>query len=158
VNGIVTNSGTLFASGSGSVLEIANGAVVNGGVAKVGNGIVDIQGRKQREGHLPGWRQRRAATRGRCRWSDGLSGKVSGFGVSGGISHADHTQYIDLTSVGFAAGQISASYTPANATSGTLRVSSGGTVVADITFVGAYVTSNFHISSGAGGSVQITDP
>jgi hypothetical protein len=67
VNGIVTNSGTLFASGSGSVLEIANGAVVNGGVAKVGNGIVDIQGRKQREGHLPGWRQRRAATRGRCR-------------------------------------------------------------------------------------------
>ena len=78
--------------------------------------------------------------------------------MSGGISHADHTQYIDLTSVGFAAGQISASYTPANATSGTLRVSSGGTVVADITFVGAYVTSNFHISSGAGGSVQITDP
>ncbi len=50
--------------------------------------------------------------------------------------------------------------TPANPsnTSGTLRVSSGGIVVADITLVGKYATSNFHISSGAGGTVEITDP
>src|SRR4029077_18847779 len=44
VSGTVSNSGTLFASGSGSLLELASGSVVNGGVAKVGNGIVDIQG------------------------------------------------------------------------------------------------------------------
>ena len=65
---------------------------------------------------------------------------------------------LNLTSVTSAAGQISASYMPANATSGTLIVSSGGTVVADITLVGAYVSSNFHISSGVGGTVEITDP
>jgi hypothetical protein len=85
---------------------------------------------------------------------------VSGFGVSGGISHADHTQYIDLTSVTSAASEITLSYTSANAsnTSGTLKVSSGGMVVADITLVGAYVTSNFSFSSGTGGTVEITDP
>jgi len=37
-------------------------------------------------------------------------------------------------------------------------VSSGGTLVADITLVGKYVTSNFHVSSGVGGTVEITDP
>ena len=85
---------------------------------------------------------------------------MSGFGVSGGVSHADHAQYIDLTLVNFASGQITLSYTSANAsnTSGTLKVSSGGTAVADITLVGAYATSNFHVSSAAGGTVEITDP
>ena len=88
------------------------------------------------------------------------TGKVSGFGVSGGISHADHAQYIDLTSVDFTSGAITLSYTSANAsnTSGTLMVTSGGTEVADISLVGAYVTGNFHVSSGAGGTVEITDP
>ena len=41
---------------------------------------------------------------------------------------------------------------------GVLRVSSGTTVVAAIHLAGAYVTSNFHIGSGIGGSVAITDP
>ena len=160
VSGTVNNSGTLFASGSGSLLEIANGAVVNGGVAEVGNGIVDIQGASSENVTF------QAGGSGGLDLADdaadptAYTGKVFGFGVSGGISHADHTQYIDLTSVSFAAGQISASYTSANAsnTSGTLIVSSGSAVVADITLVGAYVTSNFHISSGAGGTVEITDP
>jgi hypothetical protein len=140
------------------VLKIASGAVINGGVAKVGNGIVDIQGASSENVTF------QAGGSGGLQVADdaadktAYTGKVSGFGVSGGISHADHTQYIDLTSVSFAAGQISASYTPANATSGTLRVSSGGAEVADITFVGKYVTSNFHISSGVGGTVEITDP
>ena len=51
------------------------------------------------------------------------------------------------------------SYTPANAwnNSGTLMVYSGGVVVADITVVGAYVASNYHITTGAGGTEEITD-
>jgi hypothetical protein len=134
--------------------------VVNGGTAEVGNGIVDIQGASSENVTF------QAGGSGGLELADdaadttAYTGKVSGFGVSGGISHADHTQYIDLTSVTFSAGQISASYASANAsnTSGTLMVSSGGTLVADITLVGKYVTSNFHISSGVGGTVEITDP
>jgi hypothetical protein len=42
--GKVTNGGTLFASGSGSLIKIVNGVVVNGGVAEVGNGLVAILG------------------------------------------------------------------------------------------------------------------
>ena len=159
VSGTLTNSGTLFASGFGSVLEIASGAVVNGGVAEVGNGVVDILGASSENVTF------QAGGSGGLELADdaadktAYTGKVSGFGVSGGISHADHTQYIDLTAVTSAAG-ITLSYTPANAsnTSGTLMVSSGGVVVADITLVGAYVASNFHITTGAGGTVEITDP
>jgi len=108
--GTVRNSGTLFASGSGSLLEIANGAVVNGGTAEVGNGM-SISRDEQREGQLPGWRQRRARTRDDAAGPTAYTGKVSGFGVSGGISHADHTQYIALTSVTSAANEITLSYT-----------------------------------------------
>ena len=44
VSGTVTNGGTLFASAAGDLIEIASGAVVNGGVALIGNGVVDIAG------------------------------------------------------------------------------------------------------------------
>jgi hypothetical protein len=160
VSGTVINSGTLFASGSGSLLELASGAVVSGGIAKVGNGIVNIQGASSENVAF------QAGGSGGLELADDAAdpatytGKVSGFGVSGGISHADHAQYIDLTSVSFAPGAITLSYTSANAsnTSGTLMVSSGGTAVADIALVGAYATSNFHVGSGAGGTVEITDP
>ncbi len=42
VSGSLVNSGTLFASASGGLVEIAGGAVVSGGVVEVGNGIVDV--------------------------------------------------------------------------------------------------------------------
>jgi hypothetical protein len=42
VSGITANSGTLYASGSGSAIEIASGAVVNGGTTEVGDGTVEI--------------------------------------------------------------------------------------------------------------------
>jgi hypothetical protein len=42
VSGTVANSGTLFASGAGSLLDIAG--VVNGGITEVGNGTVEIGG------------------------------------------------------------------------------------------------------------------
>ena len=44
VGGTIVNDGTLYAVGSGSLVEIISGAVVNGGIAEVGNGVVDIQG------------------------------------------------------------------------------------------------------------------
>jgi hypothetical protein len=41
--GAVANSGALFASGAHGLVEILSGAVVTGGgIAKVGNGVVDI--------------------------------------------------------------------------------------------------------------------
>jgi hypothetical protein len=44
VSGTVTNGGTLFASATGDLIEIASGAVVNGGVALIGDGIVEFAG------------------------------------------------------------------------------------------------------------------
>jgi hypothetical protein len=82
---------------------------------------------------------------------------VSGFG---GTAHENKNQFIDLVSVTSAANTISTSYLSANAlnTSGTLFVSSGGVQVAAITMVGHYSAGNFVITSGAGGTVEITDP
>ncbi|HWX82148.1 MAG TPA: hypothetical protein VNX23_04350 [Bradyrhizobium sp.] len=55
---------------------------------------------------------------------------------------------------------MSASYSSSTANSGVLTVTSGGSanVVAVIDFIGHYVTSNFHITSGAGGTVEVFDP
>jgi hypothetical protein len=79
---------------------------------------------------------------------------VSNTSLSGGVTNSHHntTQFIDLINVTSAA-NVSATFS-----AGVLRVSSGTTVVAAIHLAGAYVTSNFHIGSGIGGSVAITDP
>ena len=149
VSGTLTNSGTLFASGSGSVLKIANGAVVNGGVAEVGNGIVDIQGASSENVTF------QAGGSGGLQLADdtadptAYTGKVSGFGQN---TH----QFIDLPEIGSAGATLS--YTSSSSDSGVLTVSSGGAAVAIIDLVGHYVTSNFHIGSGIGGSVEIIDP
>ena len=52
MSGAVTNGGTLFASASGSLVEIASGAVVNGGVALIGDGIINIAGSSGGHGRL----------------------------------------------------------------------------------------------------------
>jgi hypothetical protein len=75
----------------------------------------------------------------------------------GCVNHTNHAQFIDLVGVTFSAGQITSSYVSAGG-SGTLTVSSGGQVVAGIEFAGTYSAGNFHISSGIGGTVKITDP
>jgi hypothetical protein len=70
-------------------------------------------------------------------------------------------QFIDLTAIGSGgSGVVSASYSSSTASSGVLTVTSGGSanVVAVIDFIGHYLTSNFHITSGASGSVEIFDP
>ena len=55
---------------------------------------------------------------------------------------------------------MSASYSSSTTSGGVLTVTSGGTanVVAVIGFSGHYVTSNFHITSGANGTLAIFDP
>jgi hypothetical protein len=157
VSGTVVNSGgTLFASGAQSLIEISRGAVVNGGVVEVGNGIVDIQsGGSANVTFL-------STGSGGLEIADtkgdptAFTGVVSGFG---GTSHANHTQFIDLTAVNYVSGVVTDSYSSTTTSSGVLTISSGGSIVATIDFAGAYVTSDFHLSGGSGGSgTIITDP
>ena len=154
VSGTLTNGGTLFASGAGGLVDILG--VVNGGVLEVGDGMVAIA--------KPGSEAVVFTTGG----TGGLElddhagdpldfkGRISGFGGSG---HANTTQFIDLVTVTSGA-SMGLNYVSANAgnTSGTLIVTSGATIVAEITLVGTYLTSNFHLGTGISGSVKITDP
>ena len=72
---------------------------------------------------------------------------------------ATRFEFIDLISVTSAAGQITSRYvSAAGNTSGTLFVSTGGVQVAAITMVRHYSAGNFVITSGSGGTVEITDP
>jgi hypothetical protein len=133
-------------------VDIASGAVVNGGgVAEVGNGIVDIQanGDNQNVSFLKGGSGglELADTAGN---PSAFGGRVVGFGQN-------TKQFIDLTTVASGA-CVSLSYTSNGASSGVLTVTSGGSVVASINFSGSYTTSSFHLTSGAGGTVEIFDP
>jgi autotransporter passenger strand-loop-strand repeat protein len=144
--GTVANSGTLFASGTGSTVDIVG--VVNGGVAEVGNGIVDIKGTSGENVSF------QSGGSGGLRLDDALAGtytgKVSGFGEN-------TKQFIDLTQINSAGATLS--YTSANPsnTSGTLTVATGG-VSATITMVGTYRLASFTLGHDAGGHVEITDP
>jgi hypothetical protein len=155
VSGTLTNGGTLFAAGAGLV-EIASGAVINGGVALIGDGIVDIAGSSGESVRFLSDGSGGLEIADTVGHTSAYSGRVSGFGGSG---HSNGVQFIDLVSVTSSAG-ITSSYVSANAadTSGTLFISSGGTLVAAIKMAGSYSAGNFHITSGAGGSVAITDP
>jgi autotransporter passenger strand-loop-strand repeat protein len=160
-NGAQISGGTqaVFGVASGTTVFAGSQVVEKGGVASnaiIGNGIVDV---------LSGGT---ANIRFLSNGSGGLeiadtqnstsafTGAVSGFG---GINHANRKQFIDLVSVTSGAG-ITSSYVSANAgnTSGALFVSSGGVTVASIEFIGAYSAGDFHITSGFGGTVAITDP
>jgi hypothetical protein len=155
VSGTVTNSGTLFASGAHSLINIVSGAsVTGGGIAKIANGTIEIEGNGDNQNVVFV-----AGGSGTLQIADApgnpsaFGGTVSGFGQN---VH----QFIDLTGVTYVAGVVSRSYSSSTASSGVLTVTSGGTanVVAVIDFSGHYVTSNFHITSGANGTVAIFDP
>jgi hypothetical protein len=156
VTGTVHNSGILFASASNSVVLITSGAVVTGGVALIGDGIVDIAGSSGESVNFLSNGSGGLKIADTQSHTSAFSGSVSGFGGSG---HSNKAQFIDLVSVTSAANTISLSYvSAASHTSGTLFVSSGGTMVAAIKMVGSYSVGNFHITSGAGGTVAITGP
>jgi hypothetical protein len=152
VSGSVTNSGTLVASGSGSLITIAAGATVNSGAVEIANGVVSIaSGGAANIDFL-------------ANDSGGLllsgTGKldtnkaISGFG-SGATVHTDHAEYIDFTSINFTGATVS--YTSATGnSSGTLIVSSGGKT-ASVTLIGSYSAGNFS-SASLSGTLEITDP
>jgi hypothetical protein len=129
--------------------------VVNGGVALIGDGIVDIAGSSgENVAFLPGGSGglEIADTQGH---TSAFSGRVSGFG---GANHSNQLQFIDLTLVS-SSGPITSSYVSASGnTSGTLFISSGGTLVAAIKMVGHYSAADFHITAGTNGTVEVTDP
>jgi trimeric autotransporter adhesin len=152
----IVSGGTLLASGLGSLIEIVSGAVVSGGIAQIGNGIVEIAGSSGENVQFLSTGSGGLKIADTVGHTSAFSGRVSGFGGSG---HSNHAQFTDLVSV-TSAGVITSSYVSANGvnTSGTLFISSGGTMVAAIKMVGSYSVGDFHITSGAGGTVAITDP
>jgi hypothetical protein len=155
LSGAVVNSGTLFASGANSLIDVINGATVTGGgIAKIANGILNIEGSGDNQNVVF-----QSAGTGTLEISD-APGTTSAFGGTvSGFGQNVH-QFINLTSVHFVSGVVSARYSSSTANSGVLTVTSGGSanVVAVIDLSGHYVTSNFHITSGSSGTVEIFDP
>jgi autotransporter passenger strand-loop-strand repeat protein len=151
LSGTTSNAGILFADGSGSLIDIVG--VVSGGTTEIGNGKVEIAGASKENvsflSNGSGTLELNSATT--------YTGKVSNFGV-GASAHSDHNEQIDLTAVTFSAGVVSETYSGSTA-SGVLKVVSGAITVATISMTGAYVTSDFTLSAGSGGSgTIITDP
>jgi autotransporter passenger strand-loop-strand repeat protein len=150
VSDTVTNGGRLYASGSGSLIEIASGAVVNGGVVEVGNGIVEIAGSSSENVIF------QSSGSGGLQLDElgsAYKGKISEFGPPDG---GNDVQNIDFTGVDFAGAAVT--YTSANTanTSGTLSVTDG-VHSASVLLVGHYVTSDFQ-AENIGGALAITDP
>ena len=151
VSGVVTNFGTLIASGPGSLVEIVSGAVVSGGAVKIGNGIVDVlSGGTANVAFLSSGSGGLEIADTQSS-PDAFTGVVSGFG---GPSHNNHKQFIDLISV--TSHSISLNY--AGFASGTLTVLSSSIPVATIEIIGHYLQSNFSPASGISGTVAIIDP
>jgi hypothetical protein len=151
VSGTVHNSGTLFASGSNSMILIASGAVVTGGVAEIGDGTVFIAASSSENVAFVASGSGGLVLNGS---GHAFTGRVSGFGV-GSSAHSDHAQFIDFVAVSAGA---SISYTSANAanTSGTLAVNDG-VHSASVLLVGNYTLVNFS-ATNVGGHIRITDP
>ena len=147
VSGTITNSGTLFASGALSLVDVLSGATVTGGgIAKIGNGIVDIAG--------PGDNQNVVFQSGGTGGLDiGVLGSAYA-GIVSGFGQNVH-QFIDFTAINAASATFS--YTSASSSSGVLTVANGGTS-ASIDLSGHYTSASFHISAGSGGTVEIIDP
>jgi hypothetical protein len=151
LSGTTSNAGILFADGSGSLIDIVG--VVSGGTTEIGNGTVEIAGASKENisflSNGSGILELNSATT--------YTGKVSNFGV-GSSAHSDHNEQIDLTAVTYSPGAVSETYSGSTA-SGVLKVVSGATTVATISMTGAYVTSDFTLTAGSGGSgTVITDP
>jgi hypothetical protein len=96
VSGTVTNGGTLFASAAGDLIEIVSGAVVNGGVAEVGDGLVKILGSSGENVSFLSSGTGGLAIADTSGHATAFKGRVSGFG---GTAHEIGAQFIDLINV-----------------------------------------------------------
>jgi hypothetical protein len=156
VTGTVVNSGTFTASGLGTLIEIDSGGVVSGGAVTLGNGVVDVHSGGSANVAFQATGSGGLEIADTNLNSSTFTGNVSGFG---GANHSNHKQFIDLVDVAFASNTISMSYvSAASHTSGTLFVSSGGNIVAEINMVGAYTSANFSAKADGNGKVEIVDP
>jgi hypothetical protein len=152
LSGTVSNSGTLFASGAASLLEIVSGTTVTGGgSAEVGNGFVDIQAAGDDENVIF-----LSGGTGGLELDDSHASPAAYGGTVSGFGQNIH-QFIDLTAVA-SNSQVTLGYTSVSSSGGTLTVSSGGQLVASVAMSGSYTSANFHLTSGTGGTVEIFDP
>jgi hypothetical protein len=94
VSGSVTNGGTLFASGAGSLIDIVG--VVNGGIAEVGDGIVEIAGSGSESIRFLSTGTGGLEIADTQAHTSAFSGRISGFG---GLVHTNSSHFIDLISV-----------------------------------------------------------
>jgi hypothetical protein len=162
LGGTITNSGVLFASGADSFIEILNGSTISGGgIVQIGDGIVDIQSLSDTQNVVF-----MAGGTGGLEIDDSVFLIFPTTGFGGTISEFGQNvhQFIDLTAV-TSDSTVRATYTSTGSNSGLLTVTSGllgqplvNVTVAQISFAGQYTTSSFKISSGPGGTVEITDP
>jgi hypothetical protein len=154
LSGAISNSGALFASGIHSLIDLVSGATVTGGGSvEVGNGAVQIAGAGSEAVNFLSSGAGGLLLNG----ATSYTGNVSNFGA--GISaHSDHSEYIELTAVTYSSGVVSETYS-GGTSGGVLTVTSGATTVATISMIGSYVTSDFKLAAGSGGSgTVITDP
>jgi autotransporter passenger strand-loop-strand repeat protein len=151
VSGSVTNSGTLVASVSGSLITVANFAVVDGGAVEIGNGVVALYGGDADVAFL-------ANDSGGLKLGGAGSldagDAISGFGM-GATANTDSAEYIDFTSINFTGATVNYTSAAGNA-SGTLIVSSGSKT-ASVTLIGSYSAGNF-TKSDLKGTLAIIDP
>lgn len=148
VSGTVANSGILFASGADSTIAIEG--VVNGGIAQVGDGVVEVTSSSENVAFVStgiGGLQLDGT-------NSAYKGRVTGFGSAAG---GNSTQFLDFTAINFATESFT--YTSGNTsnTSGTLRVTDG-THSATVTLVGSYTSANFSATDDGSGHLMITDP
>ena len=144
MGGTLSNSGTLYADGQNSLVDILNGATVaGGGIAEVGNGIVDLEAVSDAENvlfHAGG--------------TGGLEFGVLGGAYAGtvfGFGQNVH-QFIDFTAISLAGAAFS--YSSKSSSTGVLTVTNGGTS-ASIHLSGNYTSASFHITAGPGGTVEV---
>jgi len=147
VDGRVNNTGKLYASGAGSLIDV-NG-VVAGGIAEVGDGVVEFAGSSSENVSFLANGTGGLVLEGT---GNAYKGRISGFGA---VGNGNPNQFIDFAGVDFAGASVN--YTPANAadTSGTLTVTDGAHA-ASVTLVGHYEALDFQTANN-GGTLEITD-
>jgi hypothetical protein len=151
LGGSIENSGTLFAKKRDSEIDIVSGATVSGGgIAEIGNGILNIQAAGDNQNVVFG-----KHAHGGLELAD-TAANPTAFGgtISGFATGHEHEQFIDLPGVA-SNSTVSLSYSSNSSSSGVLTVTSGGSVVATINMSGSYTTSSFQLASGSGGTLEI---
>jgi hypothetical protein len=154
IAGHVSNGGQIIASGG--LMEF-DGATIDevGGFIQINNGVIRIEGNGNESVTFNDGDSGGLEISDNAGDANAYTGTIAGFGANILQPHTDTAEYIDLTSVTFAANKISGSY---NSGTDVLTVSSSTTVVATIKFTGTYSGADFHFESGANGTVKITDP